>query len=202
MVAMESRGEPTRYAVARRPVAGALSLLSWALASACGAPTTAGVADEALTRIDADNVTYGMRSYLTAEGVRSGEVMADSAYMFYRDSSVVHLFTVEMTVFNERGLEHARVVADSGRLDERSERMVAWGNVVVTLPEGNRRIETSELHYDPPAESIWSDSSVVITQDGRVTRGSSFRSSLTFENWSIGNPVGAATLRPPAGGGP
>lgn len=185
-------------AVRLRRVATACAVV--AAVSACRDPAVTPVAAGHLTEIEADQVIYGMTTFITQEGVRSAEVHADTSYAF-NDSSVAYLKGVDMKAFSELGLEKARVVADSGRLHHGTEKMVAWGNVVVTLPEGDRRIETSELHYDPAADRIWSDSATVLTQAGRVTRGSGFRSDLRFENWSITNPVGAASVRPPGQGG-
>jgi LPS export ABC transporter protein LptC len=107
-----------------------------------------------------------------------------------------------MTVYDQEGRQQALVSADSGRLEEKSERMTAWGNVVVNLPRTGMRLETSEINYDPPASSIWSDSPVVVNHPGGVTSGSGFRSDLNFERFSINDPRGAAYFRPPPQGGP
>jgi len=178
---------------------GALVLLMGV--AACGEATGTRVAADALTEVEADVVHFGMHSYLTAAGVRSGHVRADSAFGFYRDSTIVHLFGVEMSIYNERGLEHAHVVGQTGRLDEQTEQMAARGNVVVTLPEANLRIESAELYYDPQAGSIWSDAAVVVNHEGGVTSGTCFRSDLTFSVWNLCNPRGAASMRPSAPGG-
>ena len=190
----DPKGHCRARGVRSRWTAGAALLLGLA-AAGCHEPSTPGAADPALTGVQADLVNFGMTTYLTREGVRSGEVRADSAYI-YRDSTVAHMFGVEMTVFTGVGEERARVVADKGRLHQPTESMVAWGNVVVTLPEGRRRIETAELHYEPRSESIWSDSATVFVQEGRLTRGSCFRSDMSFNNWRICNPVGAASVAP------
>ena len=55
-----------------------------------------------------------------------------------------------------------------------------------------RRIESAEIVYDPEQEEIWSDSATVQTlANGRVTRGSSFRSDMEFRNVQIQNIRGA-----------
>ena len=160
---------------------------------ACQAPTETPIAGAELTHIRADQVIYGMTTYLTQDGVRSGQLRADSAY-YFNDSTNVQLYGVDMTVFTAQGTERAQVVADSGRLHERTERMVAWGEVVATLPEGDRKIETSELHYDPQGNRIWSDSLTTFTEGGRVTRGSCFESDLQFQSRRICSIRGAADI--------
>src|SRR5262245_32489798 len=106
----------------------ALWVALWAYAltlSACNEPMTTPAAGPELTAIDADNVQFDMRTIFTAEGVRSGYVTADSAFI-YADSSQARMFRVNITFEDTRGVEQARVVADSGRLNQRTEKMDAW----------------------------------------------------------------------------
>jgi LPS export ABC transporter protein LptC len=136
-------------------------------------------------------VVYGMTSFITEAGVRQGRVDADTAYS-YRDSSTIKLIGMKLVFYEDDGRARATVVADSGSMAEGSQRMVAWGDVVLTIHGDGRKIESSELHYDPGTDQIWSDSATVLTRpDGGVTRGSSFRSDLSFNDIRIQNPRGA-----------
>lgn len=179
-----------RHAVIRgsRGLAAGVTVL---FVAACGEPPHTPVADEALTEIEADGVIYGMDDYLEDEGVRSGRIRADSAYV-YNDSSVVHLWDLDMTVYHQDGSERARVTAERGTLNERTDRMVARGNVVVQMAGTPERIESVELHYDPSGNRIWSDSATVrVMPDGGVTRGTCFQSDLELRNVNVCNPRGA-----------
>lgn len=158
---------------------------------ACEGPTDTPVASEAIQDIKADQVVFGMTSFITESGVRQGRVDADTAYAF-RDSSAIKLVGMKLVFYEDDGRTRATVVADSGSMDERSQRMVAWGDVVLTIHGDGRRIESSELHYDPGTDRIWSDSATVLTRpNGNVTRGTSFQSDLSFNNVRIANPRGA-----------
>ena len=64
----------------------ALGLLALA---ACDGPTQTPVADQELLDLQADNVMYGMVSFLTASGVREGRVQADTAYAYADSARVV-----------------------------------------------------------------------------------------------------------------
>ncbi len=58
----------------------------------------------------------------------------------------------------------------AGQLDQRSNAMIARGNVVLVATGGGaQRVETQELHYDPNAHRIWSDVSSTIFQGGTRT---------------------------------
>jgi LPS export ABC transporter protein LptC len=158
---------------------------------ACEGPTEATGAVGDLANIDADNVMFGMVSYLTSKGVRQGRIDADTAYV-YNDSSSVQLQGMHVVFYAEDGQERATVVAERGELDQISDRMIARGNVVLTIHGDGRKIESAELLYDPDRDMIWSDSATVQTlADGRVTRGTAFESDLSFNNVTIANPRGA-----------
>lgn len=170
------------WTVVRRRIEGRLPVLVLALALAAGGcsgdadtPVVAGD----LVEMDADNVVYGMTQILTREGVREGTVRADTAF-FYRDSSAVQLRGVHMSLYDENGAERAEVTANRGRLDMDSQDMVGRGEVVLRIPGGDRRIETQELHYSSVEERIWSDTTTVMEEQGRVTCGTAFRSDLEF----------------------
>ena len=167
----------------------AVAALTLAL-GACSQETATPLADDVLDRIGAENLTFGLRSYLRTDGIRTGQVVADSAFEF-PDSSFTRLYAMEMSLFHENGRDRARIVADSAILHTRTEELTAWGNVVARVLDTGMTIRSPELQYDPTAQQIWSDSSTVIEQgDGSVTRGSSFRSDLEFTNWSLAEPEG------------
>lgn len=178
-----------RTRTAPRRLAAALLLL--APLAACQEPAGTVLADESLRELEADQVLYEMSTYVTARGIRQAEIEADTAYMF-RDSSVVHLLGVDMTIFGETGTERASVVAERGRMDRRTEMLNAQGSVVLRIPEQNRVIESSELNYDPSGDRIWSDSLTTMREGNRVTRGTCFNSDLQFRNYSVCNVRGSA----------
>lgn len=161
-----------------------------ALASACRDAPATQVADQALLSLGDVGILYGMRSYLHTEGTRTGEVAADSAFEV-PDSSQTRLFGMEMTLYYDDGRDRARVRSDSAIMNQRTENLTAWGNVLARVLDQGVEIASQELHYDPAAQQIWSDFPTVITRsDGSVTRGSAFRSDMLFQNWELTNPVG------------
>ncbi len=167
------------------------SLVGPLFVAACDGPTDTPVASQEMQEIQADVVTRGMVSYLTANGVREGRVEADTSYAYY-DSATVKLVGMRVIFYNEDGTERATVTADMGEMDENTDRMLARGSVVLLMHEDGRRIETAELNYDPNQDRIWSDSATVQTlADGSVTRGTAFESDLDFTNVRITNPRGA-----------
>lgn len=152
-----------------------------------------GPADPTLTGMDADYQIYGMETYLTTEGVRSGQVRADTAF-FYEDSVQWRMLGVRMTVYDGQGRDQATIVADSGTRNDATQQMVARGSVVVELPNSSCHIEGSELFYDPVGEQIRSDKPAQFRQGDRTLSTAGFTSDLKFENFSFRSPVGPVNI--------
>ena len=172
----------------RTKIVACVALL--ALAGACEEPTNTAVADTDLLEMDADVVNYGMTSFLSASGVREARIQADTAYV-YADSAKAYLRQMELVIYHEDGRARATVTALRGELDTNTDAMLAQGDVVLTVHEDGRIIQTSELHYDPQRDRIWSDSATTqIMADGRVTDGTAFESDMEFRNIQIANPRG------------
>ena len=158
---------------------------------ACEAPTNGAVASHELLEMGADQVVLGMTMFMTSGGIRQGRVEADTAFM-YADSAKAKLRRLRIVFFDENGAERATVTGTAGEWDRNTDRMWAQGDVVLIVHADGRRIESAEMVYDPEMEEIWSDSATVQTlANGRVTRGSSFRSDMEFRNVQILNIRGA-----------
>jgi len=164
--------------------AGALVL------AACGTDYDTPVADEELQAMDADYVAFGMRSYVTAMGVREARIEADTAYIYETESTAV-LKQMTLVFYDELGNERATVSGKGGDWNQESNRMVARGDVVLFIHTDSSTIESQEIYYEPDIDKIWSDSSTVRTmKDGSVTSGTAFESDMSFENLVIQNMRG------------
>jgi len=161
-------------------------LLGLVAAAACTEEAATPVASPALAETDADAIWTNLRHNVTLEGVRVGEIVADTAFSF-RDSSVFHLLHPTLDLFEEgTGVRRAQVNAEWGRYNPLTREMLARGNVVLIIAEGNRRVESQELNYAPGGDRIWSDSFTVMTEPGRISEGMGFDSDLEFRQATIG----------------
>ena len=134
-------------------------------------------------------LTVGVMTITNEDGIRTARLQFDTAFQ-WRDSTHQLLRGVDLTVFNENGSERARVTALRGRFEPREESLTAYGDVVLIIPFQDRRLETQELHYDPEADELRSDSAVVITEGDRSYEGTSFNSDLEFRNFEVQGTVG------------
>lgn len=178
----------------RRRWGATVAAVAAVLVAACNKDVATPVAAASTQEIKADGIMYGMTSYVMAAGVRQGRVDADTAYA-YNDSAEVSLKGMHVIFYDDNGRERASVKADSGRMNQRTQKMVARGHVVLVVATDGSKIESAEMNYDPDRNLIWSDSATVRTMaDGKVTRGSSFKSDLEFKNVTIGNIRGGGNI--------
>ena len=159
---------------------------------ACEDVETTTVADEFMQGIDAP-VAFGMVSYITSQGVREARVEADTAFTF-ADSAKVDLRVMRVTFYDEMGIERATVEGTRGEWDQGTNMMVARGDVELLVHSDSSIIRSEEIHYDPEADRIWSDSATSRTMaDGSTTSGSAFESDIEFTNIRIRG--GSAVIR-------
>jgi len=163
--------------------------LGLVLLAGCSSSASGPVAGDEYANMPADRVIDGIEHVMTAAGVRRARLLADTAYMF-DDSMKAQLKGVRVTFFGDGGAETAELTSLTGWLDGKTEAMTARGNVVLRLREGNRIIETAELHFDPERDRIWSDSATTLRQDGTLLYGDGFRSDGRLRNLEIMNPRG------------
>ena len=105
-------------------------------------PSTEGAGYELspeLQAMGADLFMAGWDHYITKDGVRQGQVFADTAF-FFENSSSVTLVNPILMIFTETGVQQAQVTSEWGQFDRLTEEMVARRNVVLTIQEGNRTV--------------------------------------------------------------
>lgn len=164
----------------------AVSVLLFLGAVACEAPDQSPVIASELQEMEADRVLFSMTHYMTHEGVREGLLEADTAYS-WQDSAIISLRNLRLVVYDGTGAERAIVTALRGRLDPGTREMYAEGEVVLTVTQGGRVVESEELNYDPNSGRIWSDLPTVSREGNSVVEGTGFDSDTEFTNVRIRN---------------
>lgn len=136
--------------------------------------------------LPADQVLSDVQEDVRDLGVLRARLFADTAYVF-EDSSKVLMRPVRLTLFDEGGKKAAHLTALQGTVDTRTQAMVAKGHVVLVTEDGNRRIETEELHYDPRADMIWSDLKTTYTEGETKVVGDGFTSDGRMDDVRVKN---------------
>lgn len=143
-------------------------------ASACSKPKQPPVTLRSPLADSADQVMFGVRQFLTEQGVRQAQLRSDTAFMF-DNTTRIELRGVHLTFFGTTGAKTALLTSREGSYTTREQRMEARRNVVVVSEDG-RRLETEQLRFDQARNEISSDSAYVATEGGRRQSGIGFRS--------------------------
>lgn len=122
----------------------------------------------------AEQVLYGVTTVMTGKGVRRGDLVADTTYVF-NDQTRFLFSNPKATFTKETGQKNGDLKADRGLYDLRTQILEGWGNVVITTTDG-KRLESPHLKYDQVANSVTSDTSFVLTDGDKRQEGVGFKS--------------------------
>lgn len=153
---------------------------------ACGEtdppPTIASASDTA------DQILFGLNTFITVDGVKRVRVEADRAY-FYESSQTSELFEVTVTFFSPQGIQTSKLTSDEGTYFWRTSNMEARGDVEANTPDG-RRLTTSILRYDSSRDEIEGPAFFRFTAPDRTLEGDGFTSDPDFRNVVTSRPRG------------
>jgi LPS export ABC transporter protein LptC len=166
-----------------------LLLLPILALAACGNNATTPSAADSVQELRADQIIYELRHVMSTDGIRRAHLNGDTAYMA-QSGSEVELIGVQLTFFDEMGRESGTLTSETGDFDWRLRTMIARGNAVLRTqgPQGERILETEELHFDVSGDRLWSTVPVVLRDGGDVLKGTSFESDGQFQNFTVHSP--------------
>jgi LPS export ABC transporter protein LptC len=124
--------------------------------------------------LPADQVAFDMEVDIKDLGVLRARLHADTAHI-WEDIARMATFPVDLRLFDDNGAQTARLTAREGELESRRNVMVARGNVVLVTTDGQKRLITEELHYDPSTRRLWSDVHTVFYDGDTRLEGAGFR---------------------------
>jgi len=158
------------------------------LFAGCQESSTTPSATANTDTLPAERVFYGVHHVITKDGVRSSVLDGDTAYL-HQGSETLFLSGVRLAFFAENGTQSGTLTSRKGEYDVTGGLFVAREDVVLVTngPEGERRIETDALNYHVKTDELWSDEPFVMTEGGRTTRGTKFKSDGKFSSFSIDN---------------
>lgn len=107
---------------------------------------------------------------------------ADTPYWEFPDGIYLERFDANLE-------SDANIEADYAFYDETAQRWKLVGNVKALNLEGET-FETPLLFWDQKTESVYSDSSIVITRETSVIKGIGFRSNQSMTKYTILRPTG------------
>jgi len=130
----------------------------------------------------AEQVLIQVRSVLTTKGVQRGVLTADTAYVL-DDATRLDLRRAHVTFTTEAGAPQGTMEADRGALNQRTQILEGWGNVVVKLVDG-RTLTSPHIIYNQLSHQLASDTNYTASRGADSQRGIGFTSNETFTRFS------------------
>lgn len=160
--------------------------LALLLAAGCGQGSTTPTVTTEEFDLRGDQVLLEVEQILTKDGVRTAVLQSDTAFIF-DDDRRIDLSVVRLTFYDEFGAEAGHLTSANGEYRIDTGAFTALGDVVLITEgaSGERRLETDQLYYDVRSDVISTSSPFTLTEAGRVSRGTSFRSNSDFTIWEV-----------------
>jgi len=126
----------------------------------------------------------------TQNGITNAIIVYGHMQRFKKSKIVEFDSGIEIDFFDEEGNHTSKLISDNGKLNETSNDIEAFGNVVVVSDSGIS-LETQHLWWDNNVEKVISDEFVKITTVEQDTfYGYGFESDQYLENWKINKIFG------------
>ena len=161
-------------------VAGAIGV---AALGACQEGTKPPISARNPLADSADQVMFGISTFITDKGLLKAQLQADTGY-FFDGNSRIEMRNEKTTFFNTTGAQTAILTSKEGTYVTARSTMEARKNVLVVTTDG-KRLTTEQLHYNQGTNEISSDSSFVLTEPTRELRGIGFVSDPNLINIQV-----------------
>jgi LPS export ABC transporter protein LptC len=159
------------------------ALLGLLALAACQEGTKPPIAPRNPLADSADQVMFGISTFITDQGLLRAQLQADTGY-FFEGSSRIEVRNEKTTFYTATGEQSAVLTSREGTYNTARSMMEARKNVVVVTTDG-KRLTTEELHYNQGTNEISSDSAFVMTEPTRELRGIGFVSDPNLINVQV-----------------
>jgi LPS export ABC transporter protein LptC len=120
----------------------------------------------------AEQIGYGVRTLLTANGVQKGELQADTMYV-YNDQTKFDFRNARVKFNTETGVPNGTMRANRGIYDTRTQILEGFGNVVITTLDG-KTLKSPHVKFNQLGNEVTSDTTFEVKAGEREQRGIGF----------------------------
>jgi LPS export ABC transporter protein LptC len=136
-----------------------------------------------------DQESWNSEIVLTKDGRKRAIIVAGHLEKYNDRAEITLDGKVDVDFFDIEETHLSHLNSDSAKVYEKTNDMIAQGNVVVVSDSGVT-LYTEELKWDSKREKIVSDVFVKLVTDKDTLTGIGFESDSNLENWVIYNPSG------------
>ena len=120
----------------------------------------------------AEQIGFGVRTLLSANGVQKGELQADTMFV-YNDQTKFDFRNARVKFNTETGAPNGTMRADRGIYDTRTQVLEGFGNVVITTLDG-KRLTSPHVKFNQLANEVSSDTSFDVKANNKTQTGIGF----------------------------
>jgi len=131
------------------------------------------MAPESALLDSAEHVMFKVRYNLTTAGVKRGELLADTAFVF-DETTRMEFRKVRVDFNTSQGVKDGVLTAKRGTWNSRFGMLEGYGDVVVVTTDG-KKLTSPELKYNQATNQITTDSAFVFDDGKMVQRGIGLR---------------------------
>jgi len=140
----------------------------------------------------AEQIGFGVRTLLTANGVQKGELTADTMYV-YNDQTKFDFRNARVKFNTETGAPNGTMRADRGIYDTRTQVLEGWGNVVVTTLDG-KRLTSPHVKFNQLANQVSSDTTFEVKAGNKTQTGIGFTADPNLTHFTCMKQCGGSGL--------
>jgi LPS export ABC transporter protein LptC len=120
----------------------------------------------------AEQIGFGVRTLLSANGVQKGELQADTMFV-YNDQTKFDFRNARVKFNTETGAPNGTMRADRGIYDTRTQVLEGFGSVVITTLDG-KKLTSPHVKFNQLANEISSDTTFEVRAGEKEQRGIGF----------------------------
>ena len=164
----------------------AVSVLTWSFAG-CSETNSPAINRAEISRDAPDEESWNATIIFADSSWTKARLQVGHARKYHSRGETLLDSGVYVEFYASDGSLNATLVADSAKVDDRTQNMTAYGKVHIESDGGQRIIDTDELLYDHAGERVHSPARVSIVDNikGQTLRGVGFTSNLSLTRYEI-----------------
>jgi LPS export ABC transporter protein LptC len=131
---------------------------------------------------------------LSVRGQNRARVWAGHILKFEENHMIKMDENIQVDFFDDSGNRVSVLTAEGGEVNEVTQDLRAFGNVLV-LSEGGSRLKTEKLEWHNKSQKIISDTLVTIRSEDEEVVGVGFESDADLEHWQIKKSISGVIRR-------
>jgi len=125
---------------------------------------------------------------VTRSGETESRIFATHIVQYPNSNDMIISDSMRIDFYRD-GLHESYLTADSGLVNDKSDNIVAIGNVVMVSDSGFTAY-TDSVFFINDSNKVYTNSAIQIFSKEDTLYGTNFVSDTKFENWTIFNPLG------------